>query len=363
MTLSRADLEILKIECLTEGVHISPAAHSYLSSNGTVPLSVHEYPTTAGVTLELPMNVYVNAPFGPDARNPSCLLDFQVGKGLFLRNQTGEVEVRRFLRLPGYLGKKDSQGRPLTAVAMSHGDRLRLSPLLGCAYDCGFCDLPAAPYLLRSADQLIGAMAIAKNDTQLPIRHVLISGGSPRKAHYDLFEEICVAVASAAEMPVDVMLSPMIRNGDYLKRLVDAGVTGFAINLELNSTNAALEILGRKYRTTRAVFAETVSDAVGLLGSTGAVRSLIIPGLESIDETLAGVEFLAALGCHPVLSPFRPAPGTRLQRQEAPSSSDLITILSGARAICQHYGVNLGPECLQCQHNTLAFPWDSPRDA
>ena len=190
------------------------------------------------------------------------------------------------------------------------------------------------------------------------MRHVLISGGSPRRAHYGAFEETCEAVIRDAGMPVDIMMSPMIDSLGFIDRMVSAGVAGFSINLELHGEGASWSILGAKFRTTRAHFEAFVCRAVEFLGSSGRVRSLIVPGLESVSDTLAGVEYLASLGCHPVLSPFRPARNTALEAASPPTEELLELVLREARSIVAAYGVTLGPECVACQHNTLSFPWD-----
>src|SRR5262249_22894405 len=91
----------------------------------------------------------------------------------------------------------------------------------------------------------------------------------------------------------------------------------------------------------------------------GRIRSLLMVGLESMEATLAGVEFLALRGCQPVLSPFRPAPGTRLEKMPPPRTEFLVEVYLRAREIGDRRGVNLGPDCLPCQHNTLTFPDDA----
>ena len=87
---------------------------------------------------------------------------------------------------------------------------------------------------------------------------------------------------------------------------------------------------------------------------------LILVGLEPAEHTLAGVEHLAAMGVDPVLSPFRPARGTRLADAEPPPVSLLADVLEEARQIAVRHDVALGPRCGPCQHNTLTFPWDIP---
>jgi hypothetical protein len=324
-----------------------------------VPISLHEYPTTGGVTLELPEDVYVNAPFD-QLFSRLAEVDLAVRDGALALEFDGEViPVRRFVPLPGYLDVKDQEGRLVTDVAMSHVDRVRLSPFVGCAYDCSFCDLANASYQLRQNDQLLAALRVAQADEQLPVRHALISGGSPRRAHYRAFEAACAAIIRAAGMPVDIMMSPMVDGTGFIDRMVDAGVAGFAINIELHAEETATAFLGQKYRSTRAHFEAFVTRAVARMGSTGRVRSLIIPGLESVDDTLAGVAYLAGLGCHPVLSPFRPAQNTALDSAAPPTAELLSFVLVESRKIAEAHGVALGPQCVACQHNALSFPWDA----
>lgn len=362
-TTERRLLEDVKIDVLARGIRISPEAADWLVAMNDGPLSLHEYPTTGGLTLELPHRVLLNAPFDEWYCTDSVTeLDIDGGDA-FLRHPAGDVPIRRLLPLPGYVGVQDDAGRDVTEVTMSHADRIRVSPLQGCAYDCTFCDLPFDHYVLRDGDQLTAALAIAANDWVLPARHLLISGGSPKRRDYDRFEEVCGQTTDAAlalGLPVDIMLSPTLDGHGLLDRLVERGVTGFSINIELFSDEAALHYLGRKYRVTRRVASDFITHAVGLLGTQGRVRSLIIPGLESVTETLNGAQWLADLGCWPVLSPFRPAEGTAASRVPPPSPQDLRSILDQSRDIVTAAGVALGPPCVPCQHNTLTFPWDIP---
>lgn len=351
-------LERIKISCLSTGIRLSDEADRLLSADHSVPLSLHEYPTTGGVTLELPRGVYVNAPFDETFCHLARVTLVVRDGSLALEFDGETVPVCRFVPLPGYLDAKGADGRAVTDVAMSHVDRVRVSPFVGCAYDCSFCDLADMQYQARSSDQLLTALRVAQADEQLPVRHVLISGGSPRRGHYGAFEETCAAVIRAAGMPVDIMMSPMVDGTGFIDRMVEAGVAGLAINIELHGDRSARTFLGAKYRSTRAYFEDFMVRAVELLGRTGRVRSLIIPGLEPVADTLAGVEYLASLGCHPVLSPFRPARNTALETVAPPTEDLLALVLEEARAITAAHGVALGPECVACQHNTLSLPWD-----
>ena len=359
---TRGRLESVKISMLARGLKVTDAAMAVLVGSRDEPLSIHEYPTTGGLTLKLAHDVYVNAPFDEwYCTDAAVSLDHSAGGFILTEPDEADVPVVHVLPLPGYLDSKDSAGRLVTDVAMSHTDRVRLSPLAGCAYTCGYCDFHFQPYLLHDQRRLIEALDAAIADEDLPVRHMLISGGSPRKAHYDQFMALVgdvVEYATTRGLETDIMMSPTIDGTGILDEFVRRGATGFSLNIELFSGGAALEHLGRKYRVTRDHFAAFLTRAVELLGSGGAVRSLIIPGLETEESTLEGVEWLASFGCWPVLSPFRPAPATPVQNMLPPTAAQLTSLLAEARRIVESRGLGLGPTCSPCQHNTLGFPWD-----
>jgi hypothetical protein len=145
--------------------------------------------------------------------------------------------------------------------------------------------------------------------------------------------------------------------------MVEAGLHGFSLNIEASQEmigpQSTIRFLPAKARFTRPWFEAAVTAAVEATGGHGRVRSLIILGLEPLEASLAGVRWLAERGVDPVLSPFRPARTTELADRAAPSGDDLRAALAEARSIVAEFpGVELGPRCVPCQHNTLSFPWD-----
>lgn len=366
--LDRPAIETFKIVALANGLRIDPRVLDRLGGPGR--LTIHEYTTTGGITLELAGDVLVNAPFD----EPFCAespLRLTVREGsLRLELGSASVEVERVLPLPGYLDMVDAHGNAVADTTMSHADRIRVSPINGCAYNCGFCDMAATRYRPRAAAQVLAGIDVALTDDQLPARHLLISGGSPARGmtHQDDFEHVCRAIVRhvrrategyADPFEVDIMMSARPDGDAFVERMVAEGVTGFSLNVEVFSDQHAQDVLPLKYRFTREHLEPMIRRAVELLGgSSGRVRSLIIPGLEPVDRTLEGIEWLATLGCSPVISPFRPARGTRLSAASPPAPETLRTVLDEARSIVRRHGVALGPRCVACQHNTLAFPWD-----
>ncbi len=348
-------LQRLKISCFSRGIRIDDMAQRCLTRDGEVPLSIHEYATTGGVTLRLEGGVYVNAPFDEwYCENPEAVLTVDSRTGKLAVDFEGEAFPAEFLPLPGYLGARDTKGRLVSDTVMSHADRARFSPIAGCAYHCAFCDSPAAKYARRPVEQLLAALAVARADTSLPVRHILISGGTPAPRDYAYLDDVYEKVIRSSDIPVDVMMAPR-PDLAIIDKLADWGVYGYALNLEVYDDDVARQVVPQKHRIGRAQLAAAIERALGCTGGRGRVRSLIVVGLEPLEDTLAGVEFLARLGCDPVLSPFRPARGTHLATLVPPSIEFLERVYLESLDIVERHGVKLGPRCIPCQHNTLTF--------
>ncbi|TFV66834.1 hypothetical protein E4P40_25000 [Blastococcus sp. CT_GayMR20] len=344
-----------KVHCFSRGLRLDPAVVPLLTRGGDLPLTIHEYATTGGVTLRIG-DVYLNAPFDEwwtDRSEAVLAVSPEGGTELRFRGEAVPCEV---LPLPGYLDEVNAFGSPVVATTMSHCDRIRVSPIGGCVLDCAFCDMPADRYRRTGADEVLASVAVAQADRNLPAHHMLISGGSPGPRHFQWFDETLAAIAQGTDLPTDVMMSPREGSADHVGRLARAGVRGFSLNLEVFGDAAASAIMPRKHERSTPYVARTVEAALEAVGGDGRVRSLVIVGLDDRDSTLAGIEFLARMGCEPVLSPFRPAQGTKLMSWEPPSEDFLVDVFLRAQEIVDRYGLRLGPRCIPCQHNTLTFP-------
>ena len=342
----------LKVEALGGGIRLTPAADAAVRTGGR-PISLFEYPTTAGVTLEIPGAGYVNAPFhGAFAAQAEVQLDCDRA-GQFSLSWRGNVLPVQVLPLPGYIDRRLPGGALVSDLVMSHADRMRLSPVYGCAYRCHFCDWPNQSYHVRPAEILLEAADVAMGDKVLPVRHALISGGTPAECDRGSTYAAVAELLTRIPLPTDVMFAPHGEDTTYVDDLVRWGAAGMAINIELFDEMSARRLTPQKYAGGRKAFDLAIRRAVELTGGEGRVRSLLLVGLEDVESTLAGVRWLAERGCDPVLSPFRPADGTALATYPPPTPEILLQVLCEAMEIAARYGVKIGPRCVPCQHNCL----------
>jgi hypothetical protein len=354
---SFTDAELLKFDALADGIALDEAALDHVrQANGGRALTSADYASTSGVILRLGEDVWVNAPIA--RHNPNFVddpLTLSVdGDGLVLRG-LGVSAPAAFWLAPRYHDEDNANGQGHNTYAFTHGDRVRISPVAGCAYTCKFCDLPYEfRYRRKDVDGLADAVEAARTDPVQPAHHVLISGGTPRAEDYRFMRDVYEGIIRRFDpLPVDIMMVPIPEVVD-VPWLADLGVNELSINLEVYDDVIARDVMPRKARLGRDQHLRFVEAAAEVLGA-GRVRSMLLVGLESLEGTLAGVRAIVDAGGVPVLSPFRPDPITPLRDRRPPTAAQLREAYEASVAICRRAGVSLGPTCRPCTHNTLTL--------
>lgn len=354
------DAQLLKFELLDQGLVLAPAAVEALHDlNGDRTLTPHDYASTSGLILALEDDVWVNAPI--ELYNPNFVgaspyrLDFD---GTFVVEGAGLVSRASYWPQPTYHGTSNAYGE-LNTYVFTHGDRARLAPVQSCSMTCTFCNIPydfpiQDRYLLKPAESLVAAARTAIDDELQPARHVLLSGGTPKPKDIGWMREMYAAVLTElSDVDVDLMMVPLPGLFD-LPRLAELGLHELSINLELFNRDRARDYMRQKYNQGLDFYLDFIEEATGLLGP-GRSRSMLMVGLEPLEDTLAGVRAIAERGGTPVLSPFRPDPATPLADLQPPDSALLREAYERASEILEQYDVVLGPPCPPCTHNTLNF--------
>lgn len=353
------DAQLLKFELLEKGIVLSDAASvALIELNGDRTLSPNDYASTSGMILELEDEVWVNVPIALYNSNfvmgTPFRLDFD---GSFVVEGKGLLSRARFWPQPAYHDSSNQFG-PLNNFVVTHGDRARLSPVRSCAMTCSFCNIPfddpITDYRLKSVESLIDATRVALADQIQPARHILISGGTPKPKDIEWMQELYATVLTEfSQVQVDLMMVPLPGLFD-LPRLAALGLHELSINLELYNRDSAKRYMRQKYNQGLEFYLDFIEQASENLGP-GRARSMLMVGLEPLDDTLAGVRAIAQRGGTPVLSPFRPEPTTPLRSVPPPSATLMRQAFERAQEITEDYQLSLGPDCPPCSHNVIGF--------
>lgn len=359
MPTELSQAERLKFILLAEGAAVTPAAERALNDlMDAGPWSPDDYASTRGLILRLDGDVWVNVPVA--RYNAELVAGTQmmidIGKdGFFVRGR-GLESPAAFWPPAAYHFRTNADGRPNWHLVVTHGDRVRLSPTIGCAMVCDFCNIPFDDRYggVKPLASMLEAIKVALADERQPGSHLLISGGTPGPPHITALQRVYESVLETfPDVSVDIMMAPVPDLLD-VPRLAALGVNELSINLEIFDEEVSKKVMGHKYRQGRQYYLDFLEDAAQVMGP-GRVRSMLMVGIESAESTLAGVRAIVDRGCVPVLSLFKPDAATPMASHRPPSAEEALDIYLRSADLVREAGGILGPTCPPCTHNTLSF--------
>lgn len=337
----------LKIELLLKGVR--------LDEN----IRVHSRATMAsiseGLNIRIGEHIYVTASI--DKTSPFTL---SLAKNRYLLSK-GEITLEVELIYPPNIENLTTiDGTPMERVGSFQIDRARISAFKGCIFgvlkvECKFCEIGDLRKMRKNKLANINEFAKLVEENYKQIRHFLVSGGTPSDKGWRHFIDVCKEIRSVSERPIYAMFSPP-HELSVITEMVESGVSEIAINIEFYDQDVARDLIPGKAAIGRQKYIDALEHSVKLLGRNGAVRSILIVGIENEQETLRGVEALASMGVMPILSVFKPLEGTGMASYGRPETELLLSVWEKSQEICEMYGLTLGPTCKCCQNNTLTIP-------
>lgn len=357
-----SDAARLKCEILAYGAAPSATAQNQLGElvKSQAPPGTYN----SGLELRLGDSLYVTARMpGRLASMTPFLVDY-VDDSFWLVCGGDRMRVDVLHPPRSFFEAQTRSGRPLVEVGQFFTDRLRVYPFRGCRFTgesaCRFCEVPTyrADQEACALEDIADTVAFCLNCAELPFHHILVSGGvPPDAAGWAHLVNAVASIRSLCNLPIYVMTVPP--PNQVLDDLMDAGAGELGFNMEVYDERRANLLMPAKGRIPRHRYFEVMERAVERLGSAGAVRSVLIPGLEAIESTLEGISQLARRGVMPILSPFTPVSGTELGNFHSLTPEELYQIWSAGQVLAEKHGLGLGPSCIACQNNTLAVPTSS----
>ncbi|MCM1222840.1 MAG: ATP-grasp domain-containing protein [Lachnospiraceae bacterium] len=248
------------------------------------------------------------------------------------------------------------------SIAQFFTDRLRIHPFSTCCFGkkkqnaCKFCELGNGLFEVNDyGEDDIFEVVGAYIDSDLPIEHFMIGGGTALdQESWERIIRIVRFIREKTNRRIYLMTVPPPI--ELLPKLYEAGVNEVGFNLELYDRKAAREYMPLKGQIPLQSYYDVFDRAVQLWGSSGNVRSLMMLGLESKENTLNGVKELCQRGVMPIISLFRPMYNTPLENLTPMSFQDIYDTWLAILNICRQYGLIPGPLCIACQNNTISLP-------
>lgn len=345
----------LKIALTNQGVSIERDAWNLLEKQGGLRAGVH---FAVDITFPDYEGLIVNAPLGVRFADisPFSIVDDDGLLGLrYYDSNPMRIETMPQDQLGG---AQTSSGVAMRNICLIATDRVRVQHSRFCKFKaagvgCSFCEVDdrAEPFGMDDIREAIDMYL----ESSHRFRHFLIGGRSSASSESEITLEIARYINERCGYPVYLMVVPP-EDLSVLPLYKKAGVTEVSFNIELWDREIARELMPGKGAIPLSRYLEALGEAVRLWGSKGAVRSCLIVGLERDESLMEGISTLCEMGVAPMLSVFRPIPGTPCENIVPPSNDYLLDLYYRAQGVCAKHGLRLGPECSACQNNTLSMP-------
>lgn len=339
----------LKIMLLNHGTRISLAAMQNLTKSGGV-----NYEEFYAIDMEL-CNLYINVPYNLGLTNLSPFeIDIDKSKNYVLKYWNYKISIVS-LRLIDPLGSKAINNLKYNEISYLGVDRLRIYHRTGCFYKernvgCKFCDIEVHNKQI-SVSEIKKVLDDYMDDPG--IRHYLIGGGSnSSNTDFQTIIKIAKYIKMHTNKPIYLMCTPPT-DISILKKLFQAGITEIAFNLEVFDRSIAKILMPGKGELSLDIYDASFKEAISIWGKNCKIRSAFIIGLERNETLFAGITHICQLGVSPILSLFKPIPGSPLEYMLPPSNKEIVEICCRVKEICKKYNIELGPTCPYCEDNTL----------
>lgn len=303
-----------------------------------------------GLPVSLPMGLdYVaHSPYSLKKKNDQDLL---------LKND----RILRSVELispPKFYDYQTAEGIPYSRIALLHGkDCLATTVMQTCANwaegtPCRFCGIELSLKNQRTiAEKTPGQLAeVARIAQELDsIKQVVLTTGRTawaggESAH---LARCASAIKKVTSLPIQAQLLPP-SDLQELVYLRESGVDSLGIHIECFDFSILHSIAPFKAALGLKGFVSAWKKAVELFGPN-QVSSFLICGLgESDNSVVQGASLLADLGVYPFIVPFRPIPGSLMEKVRHPDPQRMSRLYEAVAELLKRKGLSMSGQKAGC---------------
>ncbi len=334
----------LKLELFCRGIKIDPSCEMDKDGRGIMKVRAG---LGSGLEMILPDDLYANIPvLEPFVQDTPFKLIHRGGK-YFVCRGNAELAEARLAGRPQWYGRNTSKGRPMTQVGSMQGTTLGFYPTRVCGFwemtprvNCRFCatGINVSNDALPTVDEIVEVCQAAKAEgTTFCHFNVGYYGGKALEVILPFVE----AVKKRTKLLVGVQAPPQKDLSKY-DSVINAGADHFSFCYEFHNPKVFAEVCpGKQKHLTQQAFFDALEYTTQKMGK-GRNSGEIIAGIEPIEDTFAGIDYITGVGAFPTICVFRPVIGTDLEKSPSPDYQDMLKVYRRMYEACRDNSIPTG---------------------
>jgi hypothetical protein len=344
----------LEIDLFCKGMRL----HDDLSLEGARSISRTRAGLGSGLEIVLPtgswlkdriwVNVPVEEPFA--ASSPYELRGTPADGYRLWDCRDGTSYAVEVPREPAWYTSETSRGIPMHRVGVLQGTYLGIYVNMVCTFwnyqpalNCRFCTTGENVGEHEAADKAVSDVVetcrAAKAESGITFVH--LNAGFQGSRGVQFAEPYIRAIKEDVGLLVGAQLAPEKDFSRY-DRLIDLGVDHLSFCVEFFDPDWFAKICPGKQRVLgQQIFFDSI-DYCARRMPRGAVSGEIIAGLEPVEATLRGIDWIASRGAFPTVCIFRPTVGADLESWPPPPYEDMRRVMVHVYEACRRHWIPIG---------------------
>lgn len=321
----------LKIDLMLNGIRVDDGAVKILGLNQD-----YEYTgITGGLDILLPHNTWVNVSFLEDFAKKSPYELIQRDAKTFIKMGDESVKVN-IIPKPDFYKLKTTTGIHLSKIGSMHGGYVAITPNTRCEFfnmniECRYCagnfNASGNKGALYTVEEVLETVEAAHKEGKAEIVYLSIGFSQDPDGGIEFLKPYIKAIKKHFNTLVAVEALPP-KDNHFIDETYAVGADSVLYNIEIFDEKLFKDICpGRDRLIGRDRYMNALKYAAKVFPN-GTVATHLIVGLEPIESTIKGIDFLTGIGVIPILPIYRPLSSAKLFNYKCPLLDEVLPVYS-----------------------------------
>jgi hypothetical protein len=316
----------------------------------------------SGLEIILPDDLWVNAPVVEDFAKSSPYKLVKDGNFYITKNGE-EVAKVNIPRNPEFYTKKTSDGTEMIKIGIMQGGYLAFYLGPKCGYwekglNCRFCssglNVGRTENERKTVEQVVEVTKEAFNEGIADFIHINMGFIPDESRGLKLLGPYVRALKKEINTLIAIQTNPPKTN-EWIDYAYSIGVDSMSFDFEIFDKEIFAKICPGK---AKLIGQERFFEAMEYAGNVfpnGATAGEIIAGLEPVESTIAGIDYITSVGALPIVCVFRPLKHTYLERESPPNPKDICSVFAHMYEACKKNRIRM---CLVDKVPLVIMPFE-----